>query len=148
MTSPDNSVKDYDALVKTNGKKIRAGGKTFTISNIPSIVSMRFTRLSLGTLRSEEGPDLSGVKLQSLTDVLNSGIPECEWVNPEWVEKNISAEIYDLLVDDLLGPFLEAQEKSQIRNQQRMVDLITPMIQEIVAAEVQKFLPRQNSSRV
>lgn len=144
MSAPDNSVKDYDALVKTNGKRIRAGGKDFTISKIPAIVAMRFTRLSLGTLRNEDGSDIAGVKLQSLTDTLNSGLVESDWITPEWVEQNISAEIYDLLVDDLLGPFLEAQEKSQTRNQQRMVDLLTPMIREIVVAEVLKLSPQKS----
>lgn len=134
----DNSVKNYDALTVNRINRIHVGRRDFTISHIPAIVSMMFTRHTYGLLVDGEGKSLDVVdlKLQALIHTLNADLPQQDRIDEAWVMENIPAEQYDQIVDDLLGPFYEARERAQQRQQEKIVDLLTPAIQAAVKEEI------------
>jgi len=142
------AVKDFDALTAEMNIPVTMGGREFLIRKIPAIVQMMYTRFYLGTLRDETGQqkDIVDLKLDAFVATLNANITEGSKVTRDWVEENASAVWYDDVCDRVLAPFLEAREKKQLQEQQRVLDILTPAVREIVQEELDKRLqPSKNS---
>lgn len=143
----DNSIKDFDILAKEERRSpIRVGGRVFSLPRIPAIASMMHSRFYYQTLVDPDGskPDETEMKLRCLVACLNAGLPEPEWIDKSWVEQNIPGSVYDDVVDHVLGPLYTAKQRKQERNQQAMLDLLTPGIKAMIQEELAKK-PSKNS---
>ena len=92
-------------------------------------------------------PDETDMKLQCLVAALNAGLPEPEWIDERWVKENVPGSIYDDLVDHVLDPLYESKQRKQKRNQQAMMDFLTPGIREMIKEELAKSLSKTSTNK-
>jgi hypothetical protein len=164
-----DALENYGAI-RGDSRQFRINDEIFTIRRIPARIQMDFLAWRVETTRPEKPKNTEQVDenieyrndtrnefeflLDCCVNTLNSARTQEQKsrfeVSVDWLLDNVSADMFEKLIYEVMAPFLNRLEEIKAEAQAKLVKMqkaaLEPTMREMIQEEIQKHLKKPSNS--